>query len=372
MALLLFATAAVALFLATAPDPEPDGPAGRELAAAGPHSVRELELSLLDASRPTPPIEGVPGSPERALTTTVWLPADDGARALPLIVYSHGFMGSREENARLCAHLAGRGFVVAAADFPRTSYDAPGEPDMSDLPQQPRDVRFVIDALLERSADPASPLHRRLDGERIGVMGLSLGGLTTALVAFHPRLRDPRVRAAVSIAGPTSMFSRGFFETAPLPFLMVAGDIDAIVDYPSNARPVLERVPGGRLLTLEGGSHVGFTDVAASIFRWLDNPDSVGCDGLEGRTPTDGVGWPELGDASDGIIAEPPNPLPCTRLPLPRAMRPARQQMLTRIAVTAFLEARLRDGVGDLPRLRAVAVEHPDATLEVADPGGAP
>ena len=49
------------------------------------------------------------------------------------------------------------------------------------------------------------PFAGGIDRDRIGAMGLSLGGLTTTLVAFHPTLGDPRIRAAVSIAGPSAM-----------------------------------------------------------------------------------------------------------------------------------------------------------------------
>lgn len=354
---------AAVLFLAIDPDPEPDGPIGRGLAAPGQWSVRKLDLVLVDRSRSTPASGELASSPERVLATTVWLPESDGARGLPLIVYAHGFMGNRSENTRLCRHLAGRGFVVVAVDFPRTSSESEGEPVFADLPQQPVDIRFVIDALLERSLDPQNPLHGRLDGERIGLVGLSLGGMTAQLIAFHPRLRDPRIDAVVSIAGPVSMFSRRFFVDLPLPFLMVAGDIDAIVDYPTNGLAVLERVPQARLLTLAGGSHVGSTDLAVSLLRWTDNPDSFACDHLEGHTPE---GLPPIGEPTDGIILKPENSLPCQRLPLPHAMRPPQQRMLTRIAVTAFLEARLRDEVDDLPKLRAIVSENPDVSLDVA------
>lgn len=357
---------AVATVLALDPDPEPPGPIGRELAAPGQWAVRELDLVLVDRSRSTPASAERPASPERILATTIWFPESDGAAGLPLVVYAHGFMGSRSENARLCHHLAGRGFVVAAMDFPRTSSNAPGDPDLADLPQQPGDIHFLIDTLLDRSVDLASPLHGRLDGQRIGLVGLSLGGMTAQLVAFHPRLRDPRIDAVVSIAGPISMFSRPFFAGAALPFLMVAGDVDAIVDYSTNGQAVLERVPQGRLLTLAGGSHVGSTDLAAMLLRWMHNPDSLACDGLKGHTPNEKEGLPPIGAPSDGIILKPDTPLPCRQSPLLRSMRPPRQRMLTRIAVTAFLEARLRDEVDDLPALRAIASEHADVSLALA------
>ena len=42
-------------------------------------------------------------------------------------------------------------------------------------------------------------------------MGLSLGGLTSTLLGFHPKWRDNRIGAVVSIAGPTAMLGEDFF-----------------------------------------------------------------------------------------------------------------------------------------------------------------
>ena len=66
-----------------------------------------------------------------------------------------------------------------------------------------------------------------IDAERIGVFGISLGGITTPLVAFHPEWRDPRVAAAISIAGAGDVFGPRFFDHAAIPFLMIAGTADA-------------------------------------------------------------------------------------------------------------------------------------------------
>jgi len=128
---------------------------------------------------------------------------------------------------------------------------APGGANVFDVVNQPGDVSFLIDTLLAWSGDPENDFHQRIDAARIGIAGTSLGGMTTELTAYHPRLRDPRVKAAVSIAGPLQLFGRAFFAESTLPFMMVAGDIDAMVPYEQNARPVLERVNNAWLVSLE-------------------------------------------------------------------------------------------------------------------------
>lgn len=169
-------------------------------------------------------------------------------------------------------------------------------------------------------------------------MGLSLGGLTTTFAAYHRDLRDPRLGAAVSIAGPTAFLEQAFFQTATLPFMMIAGSADAIIPYRDNAAPIPDKVDNARLVTLQNGSHVGFANIARIFMRWFHHPDKPLCplllrslergqDGAEPILPPDA----DIGISSAG---QPP----CAMETFERAMRPAVQQMLTRLALLTFLE----------------------------------
>jgi hypothetical protein len=171
------------------------------------------------------------------------------------------------------------------------------------------------------------------------VFGLSLGGMTTELVAFHPQLRDPRIGAALSIAGPSFLLTPVFFRSAPeLPFLMLAGDIDAIVPYDRNAAPITAKMPGAELVTIRGASHSGFAGPAA-LLRWMDNPDALGCFvvkriivGDMDEPWFDLLGTPEQGIAAQG------DPGLCQVNPLPPAINVLRQQMITRVVVGSFFQ----------------------------------
>jgi fermentation-respiration switch protein FrsA (DUF1100 family) len=74
---------------------------------------------------------------------------------------------------------------------------------------------------------PGGPLHGLLDAGEIAVGGHSDGGVTASAVAYDPRLRDPRVRAAVLLSGahidPAPPGGRG----SP-PLLAVQGTADAV------------------------------------------------------------------------------------------------------------------------------------------------
>ena len=348
-------------------------PVGTESArrlAAGPYRVVRSELRLEDTTRPTPPNRTAPGASTRTLRTSIWAP--QGAPGLaPLVVYSHGFSSSREEAAPLAEHLASYGWIVAAADFPLSCRDAPGGPTVRDVAGQVADVRFLVDSLL--APPPAAGLPLSADPKRVAAVGLSLGGLTTTLVAFHPDLRDPRLRSAVSIAGPAAIFTERFFRGADVPFLMIAGTDDLIVDYVANAAPILSRDPRAALLTLAAGSHVGFAGGLPWLLELWAHPDSLGCRALRrwlDAQPSDGNPLAPLGGSEQGIDFAAVQVPPCSREASGRAMRPRRQQILLHLAVRAFLESQL----GDTPELRRDAWsylartlphEASDATLDV-------
>jgi hypothetical protein len=199
----------------------------------------------------------------------------------------------------------------------------------------------LIDSVTNWSA-AEQPFRGTIDPQRIGVAGLSLGGLTSTLAAFHPTLRDPRVSAAVSIAGPSAMFSQRFFETADVPFLMIAGDVDAIVDYASNAAPLPEKLArGGALLTLAGGTHTGFSPMSDGVMRVLGNPDRVGCWALTRTLKVERGDNPfaALGGEAQGIEALREMPPPCAKGAPKEALAAGRQLMATTLALRAFFES---------------------------------
>src|SRR5262249_2665272 len=118
---LVFSTAAIA----AQPCPHSD-----HWAADGQFVVGQRTLTLVDTTRGTPGGASRPAKPDRTLVTEVWYPAaipvDGDPRdapiwpfaTFPLVVMSHSFTGTRLDEAYVARHLASRGFVVAAADFP--------------------------------------------------------------------------------------------------------------------------------------------------------------------------------------------------------------------------------------------------------------
>lgn len=333
--------------------PFPAGSESESRLQPGPLAVRSQSVTFVDESRATDANGDFQGDTARRLAGMLWYPADDSAAPYPLVVYSHGFTSTIEDGAYLARHLASLGYVVVAVNYPLTHFGAPGGPNALDVVNQPADISFMIDRLLEDSTTAGHVLEGKVDPNRIGATGISLGGMTTTLVSFHPTMRDDRISAALSIAGPTAIFTERFFGHASVPFLMLAGDIDALVPYPSNAAPVPDIVPGSELVTVSGASHTGFAGPAAPL-RWMDNPDALGCYMVKNNIDesiAQGPWYDRIGTTEQGINHEAVIEL-CLVDPLPKAMNVLRQHMITTVVVSSFFQGQFAADPAERDRAR--------------------
>jgi predicted dienelactone hydrolase len=139
----------------------------------------------------------------------------------------------------LAVDLASRGYAVAAIDH---SIGAAGSAGRA------AEASLVVDSLLERG-----PV--RIDPERIGVAGHSLGGEAVA-VAMRT---DPRFRAGVSL---DSTFPPDLTGDLERPFLMFDSPAHAGEDSSSNWRQL---TGWRRWLIVDGIEHMSFTDHSALL-----------------------------------------------------------------------------------------------------------
>ncbi len=325
-------------------EPLPQGSESAMRAEQGPYKVKHTVKNFVDTNRPTPDNGDHPGTNSRTLTSNLWIPVSTDEQH-PLIVYSHGFSANKDSTKKLQAYLASHGYIVVAPDFPLTNTHAEGGPFLFDVKNQPGDISFLIDQIHAMSKDSTSAIYNRVDTESVGVAGLSLGGLTSTLVTYHPSFRDNRVDATVSIAGPTSIFTPAFFAEPNTPFLMLGGDYDVVVSYKENAADITHRIPNSQLITLKSGSHVGFAD-GASLFRWLDNPDDLGCYVVTSNLESDEDSrWNEMLGVNITGINYQDRTTPCTEQPPEGAMNVLRQTQITRIIVRTFLDSQFSKNI---------------------------
>jgi dienelactone hydrolase len=365
----LLATGAV-IYVLVPPDPTPAGTQSRTYYQPGELGFVERPFNVIDESRPTSANNDFGGADQRILEGRIWFPSNRSAGPYPLVAYSHGFMSWHKEAESLAEFLVPRGYVIVSVNYPLTNYFAPGGPNVRDVINQPEDISFVIDQILRRNAQPNHELFGLVDPDRIAAAGLSLGGLTSTLAAYHKHRRDSRLKAAVSIAGPSAFFGSRFYETSAMPFMMVAADADAIVPYGTNATPILERNPGSLLATIKNGSHTGFAGGMAAVFRWVKNPDEMGCAALMSNLPEDPVRAEGLLSTNNDIGILPGlTSLPCQVDDFKRSMRPAEQIMLTRLIIFSFLESVFATEASQRQRMLEFLVgglptENPDVIVE--------
>ena len=149
--------------------------------------------------------------------------------------------------------FADAGYLVFAFDFSGQGHsdnEADGDPG--------NNVEEAQDALTWLLAD--SPVSSVLDRSRIGVIGHSMGAITTlALQAV-----EPRVRAAVA-AAPISEDSAPF-DSNPIPVMIQTGDHDGPIApipflNPAVVRPVYEKLTQDRaFIVAEASSHAQHTN----------------------------------------------------------------------------------------------------------------
>ncbi|GGF28015.1 carboxylic ester hydrolase [Halobacillus andaensis] len=124
------------------------------------------------------------------------LPKEDG---YPVVLFSHGFMGTRMQNYSQMEELASQGYIVVSLDhtyesaytrFPdgrevKTKYkatDFSGMDHSKNIATRTADASFVLDKLQEWNEKSESSFQNTLDLSRVGMFGHSYGGATTAKV----------------------------------------------------------------------------------------------------------------------------------------------------------------------------------------------
>jgi dienelactone hydrolase len=179
------------------------------------------------------------------------------AGPFPLVVFGHGFAVTPGLYSSLLRAWTRAGYVVAAPVFPLENANAPGGPNESDLPNQPADMSLVITRMRTAEQAAAGPLSGLIATREIAVTGQSDGGDTALAVAYDPRYRDPRVRAAMILSG-AEIPGIAAFRIAPggPPLLAVQGTADT-VNPPSATDAFYDSAPAPKYrLNLFGAAHL--------------------------------------------------------------------------------------------------------------------
>jgi predicted dienelactone hydrolase len=146
-----------------------------------------------------------------------WYPVGASSSCrFPLIVFSPGANSRPIGYAPLLSHLASAGFVVIGV-LPMDQ-TARGDEGTERL----KDVTYLLDHLRPLARRLSPNLAAELDATRVGIAGHSFG----AFVAAQEAVSDPRIRAALVMAGP---LRPGNASATRVPVLAMAGAKDTAV-----------------------------------------------------------------------------------------------------------------------------------------------
>jgi dienelactone hydrolase len=167
----------------------------------------------------------------------------------PLLVASHGnLVASAKNMPDTLEMLASHGYVIASIEHTGNSdaqYQAfllgvEPNPDLGEetILQRSKDVSFVIDSVLDGILDQETGLQfsKRLDKKNIGVLGFSLGGMTSLAtvtgisVQDHPA--DRRVKAALMGGGSNYglLLNTDDYANAEVPLMFLGNDTGIVYD----------------------------------------------------------------------------------------------------------------------------------------------
>lgn len=260
-------------------------PAYDPLRVALPFQPQTVDITVHDAER------------KRDLPLRVYLPAE--TNAAPVIVFSHGLGGSRENNPYLGRHWAARGYVAVFVQHPGSDEsvwkDKPAVERMGALRRaasvnnlllRAKDIPVVLDQLEKWNGLKGNVLGGRLDLEHIGMSGHSFGAVTTQAVSGQKfamglyRLTDTRIKAALALSPSAPRLGRAdhAFGEVAVPWMLMTGtrDVAPVGDSDVASRlAVFPALPkGGKYeLVLEGAEHSAFGDRPLPGDREARNPN---------------------------------------------------------------------------------------------------
>jgi len=215
-------------------------------------------------------------------------------RSYPVVLIRAGLAALTTDYTTLAEDLASHGYVVVGFDAPYRSFVAvfpdgrvivrapQNNADLVNGPAQEQlankllqawsaDMGFALGQIERLNAsDPSGRFQGRLDMQRVGVFGHSLGG-ATALQFCHD---DSRCKAGIDVDGAPlgSVVADG--ATQPFMFLLSdhkgesdAGQPEAIRQAEVNIHSIYDRLPSDRrlMITIRGAGHYMFSDDGAML-----------------------------------------------------------------------------------------------------------
>jgi dienelactone hydrolase len=191
----------------------------------GKYSVATTTYTYLDKNRVE---EFTDKGDNRFVNVEFWYPKNADGK-YPLLVFSHGATGIKASNSSTYTELASHGYVVVSIDHPYHSFYTKSDDgtvatinsdynreitnlntegvytneELNELIQKwmklrTDDMNFVMDTILEKVKSDTNTVYKRINTEKVGVFGHSMGGAASVWLG---RERDD-IDAVVNIDAP--------------------------------------------------------------------------------------------------------------------------------------------------------------------------
>jgi dienelactone hydrolase len=182
----------------------------------------------------------------------------------PLVVFSHGNGGTRNQNTFWCDYLASHGYIIVSADHTANARLTVinGKPIVFQASERqnsardrPLDMQFLLDQMTAWDKGADKRFAGRIDTERAAATGMSFGSFTAHWVTDQ----DPRFKAMIAMSGAPDTHTN-----LTIPSLRMLGVEDRTIGERGNAliRANHAKHTGPSfLLELKNGGHYSFTDI---------------------------------------------------------------------------------------------------------------
>lgn len=162
----------------------------------------------------------------------MWYPEPITANKIPAAIVMHGWMGSKEKMQWLGKELAAQGFaalVVSGKNYK----------DFIAKPQDwTKNYEVALDSLDGENEREDSPLHLRIDMEKVSLVGHSMGGGGAIYFADT----SPMPLASIVTLAPFSLESEKPGAKVKAPTLVLTGSADTVAP-PSMGKAFFEALP---------------------------------------------------------------------------------------------------------------------------------
>ncbi|MDA0348911.1 MAG: dienelactone hydrolase [Verrucomicrobia bacterium] len=233
----------------------------------------------------------------REIPVKVYLPNSDSSS--PVVLFSHGLGGSKDNNPYLGNHWAKRGYLAvfmqhAGSDEsvwkgvkPREMMNALKKAASAENAKlRYEDVPALIDSLESWNSKKDHPLYQKLDLSIIGMSGHSFGAITTQAVSGQQAIgglinyTEDRIKAAVAFSPSSPQIGKPerAFGKVKIPWMLMTGtkDISPVGNADLDSRlSVFPALPKGDKyeLVLDGAEHSAFSERALSGDKQTRNPN---------------------------------------------------------------------------------------------------